>query len=105
MSSSASPICCICYEENSSGWFVVPVCEHRWCLACDRKYKGNLCVMCRRRFRTKPKVVLDTCKNFDHYTDFELEMLFGTLPNMKTGRKKYYRALRQYFRNKSRARL
>jgi hypothetical protein len=50
-------------------------------------------------------VVLETCKNFDYYTDFELEEFFGTLPNMKTGRKKYYRALRQYFRNKSRARL
>ena len=100
--SSASPVCCICYEENSTGWFVVPVCQHRWCLLCEAKYKGNLCVLCRRRFRSKPSAGLETCKNFDDYTDFELEEFFGRLPNMKRGRRKYYRALRQYFRGKTR---
>lgn len=90
--------CCICLEEATK-WFVVPGCQHRWCVACEARYEGNLCVLCRCRFREfKRKPEQGARRTFSSYSLLELEEYFGTLPNQKTRRRKYYRALRQHFR-------
>lgn len=95
--------CCICLEE-STDWFVVPSCQHRWCQQCEARYEGNLCVLCRCRFREKKlfpeKKQSRQQRSFSSYSMLELEEFFGVLPNHKMRRRKYYRALRQHFRSK-----
>jgi hypothetical protein len=92
--------CCICLEE-ATDWFVVGSCQHRWCTACEKRYEGNLCVLCRCRFReTKAKEKRRPRRRLlSSYSISELEDYFGVLPNQKTRRRKYYRALRQHFRH------
>ena len=97
--------CCICYEEATS-WFTVNACGHRWCVACEEKYEGVHCVLCRVRFRNPtPTQHAQPFRNFDSYSDYQLEAMFGVLPNRKIRRRKYYRALRQFYRQKQRAKL
>ena len=102
-----SSTCCICYEEATC-WFTVDACGHRWCTDCASKYTGMHCVMCRVRFRN-PIVSHGPrnggYRNFDTYSDYQLEDMFGVLPNRKVRRRKYYRALRQFYRQKQRSKL